>query len=40
MIIRLHISRRYTDFYEGDKEEKLVIAQEIMLIEQAHKKYG
>ena len=39
-IYRLHISRRYTVFYEIDKEEKLVIVQEILPIEQAHKKYG
>ena len=39
-IYRLHISRRYTVFYEIDKEEKLVIIQEILPIEQAHKKYG
>ena len=37
---RLHISRRYTVFYEIDTEEKLVIVQEILPIEQAHKKYG
>ena len=36
----LHISRRYTVFYEIDTEEKLVIVQEILPIEQAHKKYG
>jgi mRNA interferase RelE/StbE len=40
IIYRLHISRRYTVFYEIDKEEKLVIVQEILTIEQAHKKYG
>ena len=40
IIYRLHISRRYTVFYEIDKEEKLVIVQEILSIEQAHKKYG
>ena len=40
VIYRLHISRRYTVFYEIDKEEKLVIVQEILPIEQAHKKYG
>ena len=40
IIYRLHISRRYTVFYESDKEEKLVIVQEILPIEQAHKKYG
>jgi mRNA-degrading endonuclease RelE of RelBE toxin-antitoxin system len=40
IIYRLHISRRYTVFYEIDKEEKLVIVQEILPIEQAHKKYG
>ena len=39
-IYRLHISRRYTVFYEIDKEEKLVIVQAILPIEQAHKKYG
>jgi len=36
----LHISRRYTVFYEIDTEEKLVIVQEILPIGQAHKKYG
>jgi hypothetical protein len=40
IISRLHISRRCTAFYEIDKEEKLVIVQEILPIEQAHKKYG
>ena len=40
VICRLHISRSYTVFYEIDKEEKLVIVQEILPIEQAHKKYG
>jgi mRNA-degrading endonuclease RelE of RelBE toxin-antitoxin system len=40
VIYRLHISRRYTAFYDIDKEEKLVIVQEILPIEQAHKKYG
>ncbi len=40
IIYRLHISRRYTVFYEIDKDEKLVIVQEILSIEQAHKKYG
>ena len=40
VIYPLHISRTYTVFYEIDKEEKLVIVQEILPIEQAHKKYG
>lgn len=40
IIYRLHISRSYTVFYEIDAEEKLVIVQEILPIEQAHKKYG
>lgn len=40
VIYRLHISRSYTVFYTIDKEEKLVIVQEILPIEQAHKKYG
>ncbi|MEN6442403.1 MAG: type II toxin-antitoxin system RelE/ParE family toxin [Methanoregula sp.] len=40
IIYRLHISRRYTVFYEIDTKEKLVIVQEILPIEQAHKKYG
>ena len=40
VICRLHISRRYTVFYEIDKEEKSVIVQEILPIERAHKKYG
>lgn len=39
-IYRLHISHTYTVFYDIDKEEKLVIVQEILTIEQAHKKYG
>jgi len=40
VIYRLHISHRYTAFYEIDNDEKLVIVQEILPIEQAHKKYG
>jgi len=40
IICQLHISPRYTVFYEIDKEEKRVIVQEILTIEQAHKKYG
>jgi mRNA-degrading endonuclease RelE of RelBE toxin-antitoxin system len=40
VIYRLHISRKFTAFYEIDKEEKLVIIQEILPIEQAHKRYG
>ena len=40
IIYRLHISRSYTVFYDIDKEENLVIVQEILPIEQAHKKYG
>jgi mRNA interferase RelE/StbE len=40
VIYRLHISRSYTVFYEIDKEQKQVIVQEILPIEQAHKKYG
>jgi mRNA-degrading endonuclease RelE of RelBE toxin-antitoxin system len=40
VIYRLHISRSYTAFYDIDKEEKLVIVQEILPIGQAHKKYG
>jgi mRNA interferase RelE/StbE len=40
ILYQLHISERYTVFYEIDKEEKLVIVQEILTIEQAHKKYG
>ena len=40
IIYQLHISQRYTVFYEIDKEDKLVIVQEILTIEQAHKKYG
>ncbi|MFY9801184.1 MAG: hypothetical protein WAK10_08045 [Methanoregula sp.] len=40
IIYRLHISRMYTVFYEINKEEQLVIVQEILPIEQAHKKYG
>jgi mRNA interferase RelE/StbE len=40
VIYRLHISRSYTVFYDIDKEEKFVIVQEILPIEQAHKKYG
>jgi len=40
IIYRLHISRSYTAFYDIDKEEKRVIVQEILPIEQAHKKYG
>ena len=37
---RLRISGRYVVFYEIDKEEKQVIVQEILPLEQAHKKYG
>lgn len=40
VIYRLHISRSYTAFYEIEKEQKRVIVQEILPIEQAHKKYG
>ena len=40
VIYRLHISHSYTAFYEIDKDEKLVVVQEILPIEQAHKKYG
>ena len=40
IIYQLHISERYTVFYEIDKEEKRVIVQDILTIEQAHKKYG
>jgi mRNA-degrading endonuclease RelE of RelBE toxin-antitoxin system len=40
VICRLHLSRRYTVFYEIDTDEKLVIVQEILPIGQAHKKYG
>lgn len=40
VIYRLHISRTYTAFYDIDKAEKRVIVQEILSIEQAHKKYG
>jgi mRNA interferase RelE/StbE len=40
IIYRLHISRTYTVFYEINKEEHLVIVQEILPIGQAHKKYG
>jgi mRNA-degrading endonuclease RelE of RelBE toxin-antitoxin system len=40
IIYRLHVSRTYTVFYEIDKRKKLVIVQEILPIEQAHKKYG
>jgi mRNA-degrading endonuclease RelE of RelBE toxin-antitoxin system len=40
IIYRLQISQRYTVFYEINKEEKLVIVQEILTTEQAHKKYG
>jgi len=40
VICRLHISRRYTVFFEIGNKEKPVIVQEILPIEQAHKKYG
>ncbi|PKL64903.1 MAG: hypothetical protein CVV32_06730 [Methanomicrobiales archaeon HGW-Methanomicrobiales-3] len=40
VIYRLHISRSYTVFYDIDKAAKQVIVQEILPIEQAHKKYG
>ncbi len=40
VIYRLHISRSYTVLYEIDQEEKMVVVQEILSIEQAHKRYG
>jgi mRNA-degrading endonuclease RelE of RelBE toxin-antitoxin system len=40
VIYRLHISHSYTVFYNIDKAAKQVIVQEILPIEQAHKKYG
>jgi mRNA-degrading endonuclease RelE of RelBE toxin-antitoxin system len=40
IIYQLHISERYTVFYEIDKEEKRVIVQEILPTGHAHKKYG
>jgi mRNA-degrading endonuclease RelE of RelBE toxin-antitoxin system len=40
VIYRLHISQSYTVFYGINKEEKQVIVQEILPIEQVHKKYG
>ncbi len=40
VIYRLHISRSYTAFYDIEKEKKMVIVQEILPIDQAHKKYG
>ena len=40
VIYRLHISHSFTAFYDIDKEEKLVIVQDVLTIEQAHKKYG
>jgi len=40
IIYRRHISHRYTVFYDIDIAEKLVLVQEILTTEQAHKKYG
>jgi len=40
IIYRLYISHSYTAFYDIDKEEKSVIVQDVLTIEQAHKKYG
>jgi len=40
IIYRLHISHRYTAFYTIDDVEKLVIVEDILTTEQAHKKYG
>ncbi|MCX6696843.1 MAG: type II toxin-antitoxin system RelE/ParE family toxin [Methanoregula sp.] len=40
IIYRMHISHRYTVFYDIDIDEKLVLVQEILTTEQAHKKYG
>jgi mRNA-degrading endonuclease RelE of RelBE toxin-antitoxin system len=40
VIYRVHISQRYIAFYEIDTQEKRVIVQDILPIEQAHKKYG
>ena len=40
VIYRLHISRSYTVFYDIDKENKLVLIEEILPIGKAHKKYG
>lgn len=40
VIYRLHIAGEYSVFYDIDKEGKLVIVQEILSIELAHKKYG
>ena len=39
IIYRLHISRSYTVFYDIDKENKLVLVQEVLPIGKAHKKY-
>lgn len=40
VIYRLHISRSFTAFYDIDKENKLILVQEILPIGKAHKKYG
>jgi mRNA-degrading endonuclease RelE of RelBE toxin-antitoxin system len=40
LIYRLHISHSFTAFYEIDKDEKLVLVQDVLTIGQAHKKYG
>jgi len=39
-IYRLHIARAFTAFYSVDKENRIVKVHDILIIEQAHKKYG
>jgi mRNA interferase RelE/StbE len=39
-IYRLHISRSFTAFYSIDPDNRVVKVQDVLTIEQAHKKYG
>ena len=40
IIYRVHVGRSHTAFYRIDKADKLVRINEVLTIEQAHKKYG
>ena len=39
-LFRMHVSRSYTIFYRIYEEEKTVKVLNIMMIEEAHKRYG
>jgi mRNA-degrading endonuclease RelE of RelBE toxin-antitoxin system len=39
IIYRLHIARTWTAFYNIDEASKRVLVEEVLTIEQAHKKY-